>query len=342
MKKLPLLLIPIIIIVAVFIKTTKTQTTHPDGAYLFTGTAEVTSVRLSFKTSGRIDKILFDEGDKINKGELVAQLNDTDEKLAVAAAEANLNYSETGLSEVLAGSRKQEILNAKAALDMTKAGVKKAKAELMQTKSDKERFETLYASNGVSKRTYELYNTSFEKAKQSYEEAKASERKAKEALSLAIEGARNEAIERARALVSISEQSLAQAKQKLAYTKLYSPVNGTVLSRVIEDGEFVQTGYTVLTIADLSDMWIKGYVSENYLGKIKLGQTVIIKSDAYPDKEYKGKISYISSEAEFTPKTVQTYEERINYMYMIKVTVDNSSNELKYGMPVEGKILLEN
>lgn len=342
MKKIFLLIIPIIIITAVFIKTSKTTVSHPDGAYLFTGTAETTSVRLSFKTSGRIENIAFDEGDYIKKDSLVATLDDTDEKLGVSAAEAGLQYAEATLSEVLAGSRKQEIRNAKAALDMAEAGVKKANAELEQAKADKDRFEALYTANGVSKRTYELYNTAYDKATQAYEEAKASKVKAKESLSLAIEGARNEAIEKAKANVSIYEQALEQAKQKLLYTNLYSPISGTVLTRSAENGEFIQTGYSVLTVADLSDMWIRGYVSEDYLGKIKLGQKVIIKSDSYPDKQYEGKISYISSEAEFTPKTVQTYDERINFMYMIKVTVNNENRELKYGMPVEGRIILEN
>jgi HlyD family secretion protein len=342
MKKIPLILIPILIIAAVFIKTTRTQTTHPDGAYLFTGTAETTSIRLSFKTSGRINGIIYDEGDEIMKDALVATLDDADEKLGVSAAEAGLSYAQATLSEVLAGSRKQEIRNAKAALDMADAGVKKAEASLSQAKSDNERFKALYEANGVSKRTYELYETAYETAQQAYKEATAAKAKAAETLSLAVEGARSEEIEKAKANVSIYEQTLEQAKQKLVYTKLHSPISGVVLTRSAENGEFIQTGNTVLTVADLTDMWIRGYVSEDYLGKVKLGQKVMIKSDSYPDKEYIGKVSYISSEAEFTPKTVQTYDERINFMYMIKVTVDNTSKELKYGMPVEGRIILEN
>ncbi len=97
----------------------------------------------------------------------------------------------------------------------------------------------------------------------------------------------------------------------------------------------------MLTIANLHDLWIRGYVSEGYLGKVKIGQEVIIKSDSYPEKEYMGKITYIADEAEFTPKSVQTYDERINFMYMVKVSVDNKALELKQGMPVEGKILFK-
>lgn len=340
-KRILLLIIPVVLIALVVIKTGKTQRTHPEGAYLFSGTAEVTEVRVSFKTAGRIKDIRFDEGDELNKGDIVATLDDTDEKLAVAAAEANLQLSNASLTEVLAGSRKQEIRNANAAKDMAKAAVKKTEADLNQAKSDKDRFETLYKENGVSKRTYELYETSYEKAKSANNEAKAALRRANENLSLAIEGARSEAIEKARAVVSISEQSLIQSKQKLEYTTLYSPISGKVITRSSEPGEFIQPGSVIMTVANLTDMWVRGYVSENYLGKVKLGQKVILKSDSYPDKEYIGKISYISDQAEFTPKTVQTYEERINFMYRIKVTVDNSSHELKEGMPLEGKIILE-
>jgi len=340
-KRLLLLIIPAALITLVVLKTGKMQRTHPEGEYLFSGTAEVTEVRLSFKTSGRINEINFDEGDEVRQGDVVAHLDDTDEKLSVGAAEANLLLSNASLAEVLAGSRKQEIRNANAARDMARAAVKKTEADLNQAKSDKERFEALFASNGVSKRTYELYETAFEKAKSANAEAKASLRRADENLSLAIEGARSEVIEKARAVVAISEQSLMQAKQKLEYTTLYSPISGKVITRTSEPGEFTQPGAVIMTVANLSDMWVRGYVSENYLGKVKLGQKVIFKSDSYPDKEYKGKITYISDQAEFTPKSVQTYEERINFMYKIKVTVDNSSRELKEGMPLEGKIILE-
>ncbi|XOB63952.1 efflux RND transporter periplasmic adaptor subunit [Deferribacteres bacterium DY0037] len=340
MKKVLLTMVVLAVLGVVFYKAATTQLRQPEDAYLFSGTAETTSVRLSFKTSGRIDKIYYDEGDDIPLDAVVSTLDDVDERLAVTAAEAELAYRNAELSEVLAGSRKQEIRNAKAALDKAQAAVKSAAAELSQAQSDEERFRALFAENGVSKRTYELYKTAYEKAKHTYEEAKAAERQTEESLSLAIEGARNEAITKAKAVVSISEQALMQAKQKLEYTTLKSPISGTVLTKVAEEGEFIQTGSVILTVSDLSDMWIRGYVSEPYLGKIKLGQKVEIVSDSHPNKTYTGEITYISSEAEFTPKTVQTYDERINFMYRIKVTVDNSARELKQGMPVEGKIIL--
>ncbi|PLX71703.1 MAG: secretion protein HlyD [Denitrovibrio sp.] len=340
-KRFFLLIIPIVIISLVVFKSNKMERTHPDGSYLFSGTAEVTEVKLSFKTSGRIKSVNFEEGESINSEELAATLDDTDEKLALSAAQANLAYSEASLAEVLAGSRKQEIRNTKAALDKALAAVKKADADLHQAKSDRDRFKKLYELNGVSKRTYELYETSYEKALHASEEAKAAERSAKESLSLAIEGARSEVIEKARAVVSISEQSVMQAKQKLKYTKLHSPISGSVITKTAEPGEFIQPGAVIMTVADISDMWVRGYLSETYLGKVKLGQKVILKSDSYPDKQYNGTITYISDEAEFTPKSVQTYEERINFMYMIKVSVNNSERELKKGMPLTGKIILE-
>ncbi len=244
MKKL-LLLIPVIIIVVVSLKASNMKTKQPDDGFLFSGTAETTKIRLSFKTSGRIEKIMFDEGgDTVNENDVVAILDNTDEKLNINAAEANLEYNNAILAEVLAGSRKQEIRNAKAALDITKAKVRNAETELAQAKTDRERFKQLYSDNGVSKRTYELYETAYQKALNVTEEAKAAVRKANETLSLAIEGgARSEAIAKAKAMVSISEQSLIQAKQKLEYTTLKSPMSGKVLTRVAEEGgEYIQTG----------------------------------------------------------------------------------------------------
>jgi HlyD family secretion protein len=339
MNKKFLLIIPIIMIAVFTLKMRGTQVTQPDDGYLFSGTAEVTQVRLAFKTSGRIKDLYFDEGDTIQAGQTVAELDSTDEKIAVAAAYANLDYSNAQLSEVLAGSRKQEIKNAGAALDMAAANVKKAEAELQLTKSDHERFSAMYKEDTASMRSYEQYKTAYEKALSAKQEADAAYVRAKETLSMVVEGARSEAIDKAKAQVAISEHMIIQAKQRLEYTSLATPISGTVLTRSAEPGEFVQAGAVILTAGDLNDMWIRGYVSQPYLGKIALGQKVIITSDSYPDKKYDGVLTYISDEAEFTPKSVQTYDERVNFMYRIKISVENRNNELKHGMPVEGKIV---
>jgi len=141
-----------------------------------------------------------------------------------------------------------------------------------------------------------------------------------------------------RAQLDAAGASLQLADIKLGYTDLKTPVDGFILVKSAEAGEVVQPGSTVFAIADLNDIWLTAYVNETDLGKIRLDQPINVKTDTYPDKIYKGRISFISQEAEFTPKHIQTTEERVKLVYRIKVSVENPNFELKPGMPADGYI----
>ena len=140
------------------------------------------------------------------------------------------------------------------------------------------------------------------------------------------------------ARLKISQAALELANVRLGYADLISPVNGFVLVKSAESGEVVQQGSPVFTAADLTDVWVTAYINETDLGRVKLGQQVDVKTDTYPDKIYKGRISFISQEAEFTPKQIQTTEERVKLVYRIKIAVENPNFELKPGMPADGYI----
>lgn len=131
------------------------------------------------------------------------------------------------------------------------------------------------------------------------------------------------------------------SKINLGYTDLNSPVNSYVLTKSAEAGEVVQPGTTIFTVADLNDIWLTAYIIETELGKVKLNQAAILKTDTFPGKEYQGRISFISSQAEFTPKQIQTPEERVKLVYRIKIAVTNANQELKPGMPADGYITVE-
>jgi HlyD family secretion protein len=143
----------------------------------------------------------------------------------------------------------------------------------------------------------------------------------------------------ASAKLKSAEQSLALASVRLSYTDLNSPLDSFVLVKSAEAGEVVQPGSTVFTLADLNDIWLTAYISETDLGRVKLNQQADIKTDTYPGKVYKGRISFISQEAEFTPKQIQTTRERVKLVYRIKITVENPNLELKPGMPADGYII---
>ena len=145
--------------------------------------------------------------------------------------------------------------------------------------------------------------------------------------------ARRSEVERARAQLGVTESQLQD-------TSVYSPIDGTVLVKSAELGEVLAAGTTVITIGDIKHPWVRGYIRETDLGRVKLGQKVNITTDSYPGKVYDGRISFIASEAEFTPKQIQTKDERVKLVYRIKILVDNPNQELKLNMPVDAEIVL--
>jgi HlyD family secretion protein len=145
----------------------------------------------------------------------------------------------------------------------------------------------------------------------------------------------------AKANVDALRASLDLAQTRLGFADLASPIDGFILTKSAEAGEVVAPGATVFTVADLKNIWLTAYVSETELGKVKLNQEAYIKTDTYPGKIYKGRISFISQEAEFTPKEIQTAQERVKLVYRIKIAIDNTNLELKPGMPADGFIKTE-
>ena len=170
------------------------------------------------------------------------------------------------------------------------------------------------------------------------DQAAAALAQAKAQYQLVQKGPRRETIDQARANVRQAEAALTMAQVKLSYAKVYSPLDGVVLSKNIEPGEYVAPGTPVVTVADLENIWLRAYVNEMDLDRVKLGQAVEITTDSKPGKTYPGRVGFIASEAEFTPKTVQTEQERVKLVYRIKIDIKNRSGELKPGMPADAKI----
>jgi HlyD family secretion protein len=155
---------------------------------------------------------------------------------------------------------------------------------------------------------------------------------------LVEEGPRQEDIDQARAKVQQAEASLKLAETELGYATIKSPLDGVVLSKNIERGEYVAPGTPVVTVADMVNVWLRAYVDETDLTRIKLGRLAEVTTDSFPGKVYKGRVSFISEEAEFTPKTVQTEKERVKLVYRIKIDIQNPDMELKAGMPADATI----
>jgi len=275
----------------------------------------------------------------------------------ISTRRAELAQAQARLDELMAGSRPQEV-------QQSQSAVADAKAWNDQARSDWERAQALFAREDISKSQYD-------QARAKLDSTAAQLRQAQERLGLVQEGPRKEEIAGARAQVARAQAAVQTAeanrielrrkKEELAARKseidrtraqvgmtqtqiadatLVSPIDGVVLVKAAEAGEVIAAGSTVVSLGDLTHPWLRAYINETDLGRIKLGSKVQLTTDSFPGKTYEGRISFISSEAEFTPKQIQTKEERVKLVYRIKIDVDNSHQELKNNMPVDGEIQL--
>jgi len=290
------------------------------------GNIEATEVDVGFKVAGRITSLSVQEGDWAEKGEVIAKLEDEDLRQRLELARATLRSAQARLKKLLAGARPEELKQAEAVLDQ-------AQSDLANKQAQYERMRNLFEKQVIPKE-------SMDNAETGYKIAKASLQNAKENYQLVKEGPRKEDIEDARAQVEQASASLKLAETQFGYAELQSPISGVVLVKSSEIGEVVNPGTSILTLADIENVWLKAYIPETELGRIKWGQEVQVTTDLRPEKVYKGRISFISSQAEFTPKQIQTEKERVTLVYRIKVDIPNPDRELKPGMPADGKILL--
>ncbi len=320
-KKMFLITLILIFICAGVIVTYNLKNKKNNKEMFLSGNIEVTEASIGFKMPGRVVERIVDEGDTVKKGDMLARLDDSEIALMVSQGRAFLEEARIKLAEMSAGSRFQEI-------KLARAQAKAQEAELEKTKNDYVRAEILYKNGAISA-------SSFDAAKSAYDARTALHRSSLESLSLIREGPRKEEITIAAQKVKQAEAALAVSGQRLKDTAVCSPMDGVVLKKHVEAGETIASGIPVVTIGDLGNPWVKVYVKEDMLGLIKLGQKAKITVDTFKGKAYEGFVSFISSEAEFTPKNVQTQEERVKLVFGVKIKVKNINNELKPGMPAD-------
>jgi HlyD family secretion protein len=295
-----------------------------NGRLHLSGNIEAHESVLSFKVQGRIVDLPVEEGQWVEAGTVLARLDDADFRQQVALDEATLRVREASLQLALAGTRPREI-------EASQQTLHEAEADLEQRKLDYGRAETLYKRDVISAEQRDLAATALKRSE-------AATARAQERYELAKEGTRPEEIAIARRNVDLARAALGLSHIRLGYTVLRAPKAGVVLVRNTELGEVMSPGTPVVTLGDLDDVWMRAYISETDLGRIRWGQEATLKTDTYPGKAYKGRISFIASKAEFTPKSVQTNKERVTLVFRIKIDVENPKHELKPGMPVDAVI----
>jgi HlyD family secretion protein len=276
----------------------------------------------------------------------------------ILARKAQLRRAEANLDQLLAGSRTQEIQKARAAFEQ-------AQSEFSLAKEDWERAQVLYKNDDISTSQFDQYRSRFNASRAGVDQAD-------QQYLLVQEGPRKEdieaaraGVEQARATLQQTEASRLEVKRKeqevktrqaqidqaraqvafmdavIADGTVKAPFDGVVLEKSAETGEVVAAGTTIATLGEIQKPWLRGYIRQQDHGRVKLGMKVRITTDSYPDKIYEGRLSYIASEAEFTPKQIQTPEERVKLVYRIKIEVDNPRQELKLNMPASAEILIE-
>lgn len=291
------------------------------------GAIEISEAELSFKLPGRVAEVLKEEGDRVQAGEQIARLEDEELRHQVELQAAQVQAAEALLAELLAGARPEERAQAAAA-------VRAAEADFKRIQDDYLRLKDLYQKGSTSEREYDAARTAYTVAQTRLDQAR-------EQLALVRQGPREEKIAQARANLEQARAALALAQTRLDSAVLTSPLSGVVLARGVGPGEYAAPGTPVVTVGEIEKVYLRAYVEESDLGRVKLGQPVKVSADSYPGKVYAGKITFISPAAEFTPKNVQTQKERVKLVYRIKVDIPNPAQELKPGMPAEAEIIWE-
>ncbi len=282
---------------------------------LVSGNIEAHESVLSFKTvQSRIVELPFDEGQTVKSGTLLARVDDADYKQQVVIAQAALD------------AQMRQLDVAEQNVDATRKTVVSDEADVALKKLQYDRAQTLLTKGAGTTDARDVAETAYKQSEAALDRDKALEAAADKSVALTI------------ANIGSARAALELAKIVLGYTTLTAPYDGVILVRQAELGEVVSPGAAIVTLADIDHVWLRAYINETDVGKIRLGEAATVATDSYPGKEYPGRISFISESAEFTPKSVETHAERVTLVYRIRIDIENPSHELVPGLPADAKI----
>jgi HlyD family secretion protein len=290
------------------------------------GTIEFTEITVSSKVVGEIKKILKDEGAQVTVGDTILIIDHEALDIQLRQMTAGRDIAKAQLDLLIKGARREDVRQVQEQLNQ-------AEANFGTAKSDKERMENLFKSNAVTKKQFEDASARLDIAQAQYNAAKENLTKIKNI-------ARPEEIAQGKANFERAEASVDVIRKNIRDCYLISPMNGFIVKNFTEVGETVSMQSSLVKISDLSKVEVVVYVSETDLGKVKLGQKTSLKVDSFPQKTFDGKVIYISPEAEFTPKNIQTKDERTKLVFAVKIEIPNPNFELKMGMPADVRIIL--
>ena len=311
----------------------------PSDRIRVSGHVEATETRIAPEAGGRILTLTVKEGDRVQAGQVVMTLDTRDLQLSIQRAQAERAAADAQLRLVMAGARVEDLRQAQSQTETARAELAAARTELEAAEQDLARFETLLSTNSGSRKQRDDAATRRDVARDRVASAQSRVRTAEEAYAKLKAGARPEEVDAARARVAVVSAQIATLEKNVGDASVQSPVTGTVTEKLVEVGEMIAPRAPALLVVDLDHAWADVFVPEPVVPQIKIGQAATIHTDA-GGTGIAGTIGYISPKAEFTPRNVQTAEERSKLVYRVRINVDNKDGVLKQGMPVEADIPL--
>ena len=312
----------------------------PSDRIRVSGHVEATEVHTAAEVGGRLVELRVDEGDRIEAGGVIARLDTEDTALQIARTRADRAAAAAQLRLLEAGSRAEDIRQARAQVDAATADAAAIEAEIKGAQLDLDRYEALLKANAGSVKQRDDAQARVDTATARQRAAQDRVRSAREALSRLEAGTRPEEIQAARARVDASDAQIAVLEKSQRDATVLSPIAGIVTQKLVDAGEIVARGTPLVVITDLDHAWANLFVPEPAIPRVAIGQGATIVTDA-GGRSLDGKVTFISPRAEFTPRNVQTAEERSKLVYRIKVSVDNREGILKLGMPVDAELKLQ-
>jgi len=300
--------------------------TGPGDALVLHGNVDLREVELAFTVQERVRGVLVEEGDRVRPGQLLAEVDPVRLEAAVAGREAELEAARQQLLELERGSRPEEVRRAQAELSAAQAAQREAELSY-------ERIERVVREKLASPQ-------SRDDARAALDTARARVDASEESLRLVVIGPRKETIAAAQARVRAADAALSGARKDLDDARLYAPEAGVIQARILEPGDVAGPQRPVFTLALNDPIWVRVYVSERDLGRIRPGMAAEVTTDSFPGKIYPGRVGHISPSAEFTPKSVQTTDVRSSLVYQVRVLVPEPAGELRLGMPATVRIPL--
>lgn len=295
------------------------QTRQEERELTLYGNVDIRQISLAFNASERIDKLYAEEGDRVKKGDVLGVLHTQPLKLSIAQTKAQIAAQQATVTKLHNGSRPEEILQAQ-------AQVNNMAAEEENARTYYQRIDALFTQSAVSRQTRDDAEARWKAAAANLENARA-------ALQLSDAGPRQEDIDAAEAQLEALKVSLETQEYNLSQATLTAPLDGVIRSRLLEPGDMASPTKSVYLIGLDTTKWIRAYISESQLGKIREGMQARITIDSFPDQPLTGQVGYISNTAEFTPKSVQTTDLRTSLLYEVRIYVTDEKDRLRMGMP---------